>query len=188
MRPCNVKATSNRERIVRATLLALVCLPAVAIAQNAPVADAFRDNAKKSGENLMAAVAEFPADKFSYKPTEKQMSVGDIAVHLATGNDLLCGTIAGTKAPDRAKKLSGTDSKDQLIAALKETFAFCDQALASLDDSKLGEQLPFFGKTRSRASVMTLTTGDWADHYSQLAIYLRLNGMLPPTAQKKPAA
>jgi uncharacterized damage-inducible protein DinB len=188
VRACNVKATPKRERIVRVIALALVCLPAVAIAQNAPVAEAFRDNAKKVGDNLMAAAAEFPADKYSYKPTPAQMSVGDIVVHLAQGNDYLCGAIGGTKAPQRAK-LSGTDNKDQLIAALKETFAFCDQALASLDDSKLSEQLPFFGgKTRSRASVMTLTTGDWADHYSQFAIYLRLNGMLPPSAQKKPAA
>jgi uncharacterized damage-inducible protein DinB len=173
---------------VRTTILALVCLPAVAIAQNAPVAEAFRDNAKKVGENLVAAASEFPADKYSYKPTEKQMSVGAIVVHLIQGNDYLCGTIGGTKAPTRAK-LSDTDSKDQLIGVLKESFAFCNQALSSLDDSKLGEQLPFFGgKTRSRAAVMTLTTGDWADHYSQFAIYLRLNGMLPPTAQKKPAA
>jgi len=29
-----------------------------------------------------------------------------------------------------------------------------------------------------------LTTGDWADHYSQMANYLRLNGILPPTAKK----
>ncbi len=28
-----------------------------------------------------------------------------------------------------------------------------------------------------------ITTGDWADHYSQVAIYLRLNGLLPPTAK-----
>jgi len=39
----------------------------------------------------------------------------------------------------------------------------------------------------SRAGVIIITTGDWADHYSQEAIYLRLNGLLPPTAKKKPA-
>jgi Tfp pilus assembly protein PilZ len=51
----------------------------------------------------------------------------------------------------------------------------------------MGEALPFFGgRKMSRAAIMTLTTGDWADHYSQYANYLRLNGMLPPTA-KKPA-
>ena len=75
--------------------------------------------------------------------------------------------------------------KDVLVARLKETFDFCSKALAGVDDSKLGEQLPFFGgKTRSRAGIMTITTGDWADHYSQVAIYLRLNGVLPPTAKK----
>ena len=113
------------------------------------------------------------------------MSFGDVVVHLARGNDYLCGTIAGMPAPTRSK-VEVTDSKDMLVARLRETFQYCDQSLASLDDSKLGEQLPFFGgRTRSRASVTTLTTGDWADHYSQVAIYLRLNGLLPPTA--KPA-
>src|SRR6266550_1742076 len=134
----------------------------------------------------LATSEEFPADKYAYKPTPSQMSVGDIVVHLSQGNDYLCGTIGGMKAPDRSK-IAATDSKDALLARLRETFAFCDQALAPLTDTNLGEQLPFFGgRKMSRAAVMTLTTGDWADHYSQSAIYLRLNGMLPPTA-KKPA-
>lgn len=173
---------------MRTAVLALVCLPTIAIAQNAPVADAFKANAKHVSQNLVAAAEEFPADKYSYKPTDKQMTVGAIVLHLIKGNDYLCGTIGGTKAPDRAK-LSETDSKDQLLPVLKQSFEFCDQALSSLDDSKLGEQLPFFGgKTQTRAAVMTITTGDWADHYSQFANYLRLNNLTPPSAQKKPAA
>lgn len=164
---------------------AAALLPGLAAAQTSnPVSDAFRDNAHAMGQRLMAAADEFPADKFSFKPTPAQMSVGQIVVHLAEGNDYLCGTIGGMKAPERAK-VAPTDSKDVLVKRLKETFDFCDQALAKVDDSKLGEQLPFFGgHTRSRAGVMTVTTGDWADHYSQTAIYLRLNGLLPPTAKK----
>ncbi len=170
-----------------AVALAYACLPALAAAQGSPVADAFRDNAKHIGDHLMAAADEMPADKYSFKPTPAQMSFAEIVGHLSDGNDYLCGAIGAMKAPTRAK-VAATDGKDKLVARLKETFAFCDQALASLDDSKLSEQLPFFGgKTKSRASVMTLTTGDWADHYSQSAIYLRLNGLLPPTA-KKPGA
>src|SRR5580704_10707818 len=90
--------------------LAVVLIPGIAAAQN-PLADAFRDDAKRMSTNLTAAVDEFPADKFSYKPTPAQMSVGDIVAHLAGGNDYLCGAIGGTKAPDRSK-VSGTDSKD----------------------------------------------------------------------------
>jgi hypothetical protein len=162
-------------------------LPRFIAAQNTPVADAFRDNAKNEGKNLMAAADIMPSDKYSVKPTPAQMSFADIVVHLAQGNDYLCGAIGGAKAPERSK-IAATASKDELVGRLKETFAFCDETLAKVDDSKLTEQLPFFGgKTKTRAAVMTLTTGDWADHYSQTAIYLRLNGLLPPTA-KKPAA
>jgi DinB superfamily len=169
-------------------LIAFACLPSFAAAQGNPVSDAFKDNAKHEGTNLVAALDAFPADKYGYKPTPAQMSVGDIAVHLSRGNDFLCGTIGGTKAPERSK-VDATATKDALMARLKETFAFCDQALGGLDDSKLGEQLPFFGgKTQTRATIMTDATGDWADHYSQLANYMRLNGLTPPTAQKKPAA
>ena len=173
-------------RIYTAALAAIALLPGLATSQGNPVADAFRDNAKTQAKNLVAAAEEFPADKYSYKPTPSQMSVGDIVVHLSQGNDYLCGTIGGMKAPERSK-IAATDTKDALLARLRETFAFCDQALAQLTDANLGEQLPFFGGSKmSRAAVMTLTTGDWADHYSQYANYLRLNGMLPPTA-KKPA-
>ena len=173
-------------RIYSAALAAIVLLPGLAKSQGNPVADAFRDYAKSSAKNLVAAAEEFPADKYGYKPTPAQMSVGDIVVHLIQGNDYLCGTIGGVKAPARAK-MTGTDNKDALLASLRESFAFCDKALAPLTDANLGEQLPFFGGSKmSRAAVMTLTTGDWADHYSQYANYLRLNGMLPPTA-KKPA-
>lgn len=175
-------------RIYSVALAALVLLPRVSSSQQTnPVSDAFRDYAKSSAKNLIAAADAFPADKYAYKPTPAQMSVGDIVVHLAQGNDYLCGTIGGMKAPERTK-VAATDSKESLMARLRETFTFCDQALASLTDANLGEELPFFGgRKMTRAAIMTLTTGDWADHYSQYANYLRLNGMLPPTS-RRPAA
>ena len=167
-------------------VLAVSVLPSLAAAQQSnPVSDAFRQNAASEGKNLVAAFEEMPADKYGFKPTPAQMSFGQIAVHLSEGNDYFCGELAGTKAPTRSK-ISATDSKDVLVARLKETFAFCDSSLAKLDDSKLSEQLPFFGgRTQSRAAIMTVATVDWADHYSQTAIYLRMNGQLPPTAKRR---
>ena len=166
-------------------VLAMSALPAVVFGQASnPVADAFRQNEQQVEKNLIAAAEEMPANKYAYRPTAPQMSIAQIVVHLSQGNDYLCGAIAGTKAPTRAR-VDTTASKDALVARLKETFEFCDQALASVDDSKLGEQIPFFGgKPWTRAAIMTLTTGDWADHYSQLANYLRLNNLLPPSAKK----
>jgi hypothetical protein len=172
-----------RVRVIAITL-ALSVLPRLAAAQDASVSQAFRDQATSASKNLQAAAEVMPADKYGYKPTPAQMSFGDIVAHLVEGNDYLCGSIGGMKAPARAK-ITGASSKAELTGELKESFAFCDQAFAKLDDAKLSEQLPFFGgKTKSRASVMFVTVGDWADHYSQSANYLRLNGLLPPTAKK----
>jgi uncharacterized damage-inducible protein DinB len=166
--------------------LAVVLGPCVAGAQH-PVSEAFRQDAGTVGKNLLAAAADVPAEKYGYKPTQAQMSFADIVSHLSQGNDFLCGTIGGVKAPERSK-VTPADGKEALLGRLRETFAFCDQALAKLDDSKLGEELPMFGgRKMSRAAVMFVTTGDWADHYSQSAIYMRLNGLTPPTA-KKPGA
>ena len=174
-----------RSRLFLATLTAAVLPTLAAAQQSTPVADAFRDFAKYESKNLIAAAELMPADKYGFKPTPAQMSFGAIVDHLSQGNDFFCGGIGGKKPPERAK-MAGTDSKEALVARLKETFDFCEEALEHLDDSKLGEQVPWFGgKTKSRATAETVTTGDWADHYSQAAIYLRLNGLLPPTAKKK---
>ena len=169
-------------RFQTCVLLAAAVLPSLAAAQS-PVAEAFRHNAADVGRNLIGAAERMPADKYDYKPTPAQMSFGDIVNHLSMGNDFLCGAITGMSAPTR-DKVSVSDGKDALVRRLRETFQFCNETLGHLDDSKLSEQLTVFGMTMSRAGVETLTTGDWADHYSQAAIYLRLNGLLPPTAKK----
>lgn len=165
--------------------MAVMYLPRLVAAQTAPVAQAFRDNAGQEAKNLIAAAELMPADKYSYKPTPAQMTFGAVVDHLAGGNDYFCGLLGGVKPPTRTK-VEATAPKDALVARLKETFAFCDEALAKLDDSKLSEMLTlsFMPKPVTRAALMTITTADWADHYSQSAIYLRLNGILPPTAKK----
>jgi uncharacterized damage-inducible protein DinB len=172
----------NRARFL---VLMLAVSPTLVTAQApAPVAKAFRDDATDKAKNLIAAAEEMPAESFTFKPTPAQMTFAQVVLHLAQGNDFLCGAIGGVKAPVRAK-VADTTSKELLVARLKETFTFCETAIAALDDSRLSEQVPFFGgRMMTRAAIMTITTGDWADHYSQAAIYLRLTGHLPPTAKK----
>ena len=140
---------------------------------------------QRSARNLIAAAEAMPADKYNYRPTPAQMSFAAIQVHLANeGNDVLCGKSAGIEVPQRAK-VDTTATKEQLVARLKETFAVCEQAFAKMDDSKLAEPVSMFGMNMTRAMAVLITVGDWADHYSQEANYLRLNGLLPPTAQRR---
>lgn len=159
--------------------------PAAPPRSTAPVADALRQMTQRYSRILVAAAEAMPANKYNYRPTPAQMSFADIQVHLANeGNDVLCGKTAGIDVPQRAK-MDTTATKEQLIARLKETFQFCEQAFAHLDDSKLADPVSMFGMNLTRASAVLITVGDWADHYSQEANYLRLNGVLPPTAQRQ---
>jgi hypothetical protein len=167
--------------------LALCCPIITAAAQNssAPLADALRANEKRAQRNLVAAAEDTPADKYGFKPTPAQLSFGEVLVHLSGGNEFLCSAISGMPAPKRAK-VAATEPKQKLIDRLKESFQFCETALAKIDDSGLGAQVPFFGEGKvSRATAMLAASEDWADHYSQLAIYMRLNNLLPPTAKHR---
>ncbi len=171
-------------RTITAALLAAAVLPTLAAAQHAaPIADAFRRHATRMGRNLIAAAEAMPADKYGYKPTPAQMTFGEVVLHVAQDNDEACPPIADMKAPARAK-LAATDDKARLVARMRESFAFCDQALAHLDDSNIGGSVSAFGEKWTRAALMFERADDWADHYSQFAIYLRLNGLLPPTARQ----
>jgi hypothetical protein len=80
--------------------------------------------------------------------------------------------------------------KDTLVAQLKQSFEFCQRAFAQLTDASIGEQtsMTFRGQTRdvARASMVLGHALDLGDHYSQIANYMRLNGMLPPTALPRP--
>jgi hypothetical protein len=170
-----------------AMALALCCHIGTVAAQGSgtPVSDAFRTLAQRSERNLIEAAEQMPSNKYGFKPTPAQMSFGEVIAHLTEGNRFLCSSIAGM-AVGKGPKVAATDPKPQLVTHLKDSFQFCDSTLAKVNDAKLDAKVPFFGNREvSRASAMFITADDWADHYSQLAIYMRLNGLLPPTAKRR---
>jgi hypothetical protein len=147
-----------------------------------PVSDAVREILARQKNNLLAAVDEMPADKFGYSPTPAQMTFGHLVMHTTMSNIDLCSK-AGSMPPPPMKPAAETD-KVRLQASLTKSFLYCEAALGRVDDSKLGNQIEFFGGRQvTVASALISLTNDWADHYSAVAIYLRLNGLLPPTAQ-----
>jgi uncharacterized damage-inducible protein DinB len=171
---------------IQVIALAALCLTAAGTAQGqaTPVSDALRSNAQRQNRNLVAAAEEMPASKYGFKPTPAQMSFGDVISHLSGGNDFICSSISGVAAPKRPDVAKGAP-KDKLVAGLRESFQFCESALAKVNDSRLGEKVPYFGDQElSRAQVMVAAAEEWAGHYSQLAVYLRLKGLVPPTAKR----
>jgi hypothetical protein len=150
-----------------------------------PVATSLRMLVQRSQNNIVGAVEAMPADKFSYKPTPDQMTFAHLVVHIIGSNNSMCSKVADVPAP-KVEEVKETDSKDQLVSAVKASFSFCSEALAKMDDSKLGDSVEFFGGHQFPRAMGALgLASGWADHYGAAAMYLRLNGILPPTAQQK---
>jgi len=161
-----------------------------------PVTTVFRGRTMSLQRNIAQAFDSIPEAKFSYKPTPAQLSIGYIAQHLVSDNYLFCNNFGSMKATRAATDTTTADSvkaqwpKDTLVAQLKASFKFCEDAFAQLDDAKLADQITMTAggqsRTLTRAAMVLGHALDMADHYSQLANYMRLNNILPPTALPRP--
>jgi hypothetical protein len=185
-------------KLSTAAILALA-LPVRLVAQAPavdPITSAFRTRTMGLHRILAQAFDSIPESKFSYKPTPAQLSIGFIAQHIASDNYFFCNLFGDLKAPVAAEDTTTADSvkagwpKEKLVSKLKTSFTFCETAFAQLTDGKLGDQvtMTFRGQSRNaaRASMVLGHALDMADHYSQIANYMRLNNMLPPTALPRP--
>jgi len=183
---------------LHAVILALA-VPATLAAQAAggpqpnPVTTAFRTRITGLHNNIAQAFDSIPESKFGYKPTPNQLTVGYIAQHVAADNYFFCNSFGDKKATISAKDSATADTvkakwpKDSLVAKLKASFAFCQDAMGQLDDAKLSEQIQVTPTRQApRAGRVLGHALDLADHYSQLANYMRLNNILPPTALPRP--
>ena len=118
-----------------------------------------------------------------------------MAQHVASDNYFFCNNFGEQKSPadpeaQTPDSVRATWPKAKLVANLKASFAFCDAAFNQLTDANLADQITITFNNNSRQvtrSGMVLGHAlDLADHYSQIANYMRLNNMLPPTALPRP--
>jgi hypothetical protein len=173
---------------MKRSFLGLVVLwSAAALAQQtkSPASDVLRTMLSGREKATVAAFEEMPADKYGYKPTPDQMTFGHLAAHIVSSNYYFCANVGDVPSP-KVDEAKDTDGKDKLVAAMKASFAFCATALAKADDAKMNDNITWFdGKPRTRAWAFLGLASSWADHYGAAAMYLRLNGLLPPTAKKE---
>lgn len=173
----------------------LICLlafclavPTFARAQDAtanPLTAALRKQFDDYAKNLVATAEIMPEEKYSFRPTPENMTFGKTIGHIGDVNNAVCSKLFTPPATPFAKS-SETDSKEKLVAGLKASMDYCGEQFSKMTDANLSEMVPFFGGrqiTRLGAALAVIT--DFADHYAGLSIHLRMNGLLPPTAQKK---
>lgn len=186
-------------RFSRAALV-FVAVPLTLLAQQPPsnpITAVMKQRTLTFQQRLGEAFDSIPERIFGYKPTPAQLTIGYIAQHLADDNYFYCNQFGAMKGARATEDTATADSikakwpKDKLIAQLKTSFKFCEDAFEQLDDAKLGDQITRTlpngqSRTVTRAGPVMGHIIDMADHYSQLANYMRLNNMLPPTALPRP--
>ncbi len=171
--------------VALASLTAVATLPAQQPGSG-PLASALRAALTRVTANMPGAADLMPAEKYGFKPTPEQMSFGEIIAHEAQSNETLCAAIAGSAATPSESAAGATAPKDQLVARLKKSFDYCGTVIAQLNEGTLGDSVPFFGgRKATRARAVIVLAQDWADHYAQAAMYLRANGILPPSARPR---
>jgi uncharacterized damage-inducible protein DinB len=178
------------------TLALPITLAAQQPAPANPITTVFRTRTLAQQRTLAQAFDSIPESKFGFRPTPVQLTIGYIAQHLASDSYFFCNNFGSMKATIPTKDSTTADSvkamwpKDSLVAKLKASFAFCESALTQLDDARLADQLTmtFNGQSRTstRANYVLGHVADMADHYSQIANYMRLNNLIPPTALPRP--
>lgn len=193
-----------RRRFGLCALLGLLCvLPASVRAQDARVeqppsnriVSTFLGFGRPYGAWLVQAFDSIPESKYGFKPTPVQQSVAYIAQHLEDANYQLCTLFSGAKRVVSAKdSLADTVKarwpKDTLVVRVRKSLEFCGNAIRTLTDANLTDEMlagpPGAQVTVNKTRWLILLVTDLAEHYSQIAGYMRIMGMVPPSALPVP--
>jgi uncharacterized damage-inducible protein DinB len=135
---------------------------------------------------VLALVNAMPDDKFGFKPTPAQGTFAERAMHVATTDMALFGTL-GRHVPAATLANPKATTKADVVAALQTSFDYGTTALKELTDAQLAERvasMPFLGPTASRLKVIYFSMQHTQDIYGQLVVYLRLNGITPPASNR----
>ena len=168
-------------------LLALLAGAYTASAQSAnPLSGELRFMYNTIKNNLTRLADKMPADKYGYRPVPEVETFARRLAHIADANMSVCSGINGERKPLGA---SSKTSKAELVAALKESFEYCDMVFSSLTDenlmqptsSRLGGPFPPEA-TRSKLATLYNLVRHSNEMYGYMAVYLRLNGVVPPTS------
>jgi hypothetical protein len=170
----------------------------VAVAQNAAAKPAtvssVLDSAVGTVEREFVPAAEaMPEDKYSFAPTSGEFkgvrTFSQQVKHVAAVNYILGAAILVEKIPVDVGGENGPDSvksKAEIVKFLKESFAYLHKAVSSVNETnELGSiKMPFGEGNTTKLDMATLSTAHCFDHYGQMVVYLRMNGIVPPASRR----
>ena len=174
--------TAARRNYAVLLLACALALPATAAAQQNPFSTHTKWMYAGLKFMLLRSAEKMPEENYGFKPTEAVRSFGQIIGHTADSQYRFCAMAAGQPNPAPAIEKNKT-SKAELVAALKESFAFCDRVYDSMTDSAALEVVKFDGSAMPRLGVLNVNNLHDSEHYGNLITYLRLKNIVPPSSE-----
>ncbi len=177
----------------------LLFLSSVALAQANKPAEHHTINQVSTGgisnlENEFVPAADaMPEDKYSFAPTDGEFkgvrTFAQQVKHVAAVNYILAAAILEEKPPTDTGGEKGPDaitSKADIMKFLKDSFAYVHKAAATINDKNAVSNIkdPFGEGTATRLGMATAVAWHGFDHYGQMVVYLRMNGIIPPASRK----
>jgi uncharacterized damage-inducible protein DinB len=141
---------------------------------------------------FVPAAEAMPEDKYVFVPTGGEFkgvrTFGEQVKHVAAVNYIVGAAILGEKPPVDTGSENGPDSakiKADIVKFLKDSFAYAHKAVASINDKNMIEPIkgPFGDEPTTRLGMATVFAWHGFDHYGQMAVYLRSNGVVPPASR-----
>jgi DinB family protein/S-adenosylmethionine hydroxide adenosyltransferase-like protein len=145
-------------------------------------------------QSFVALADAMPADKYAFKPTDGEFkdvrTFGEQVKHVACSNFGFFNEIE-KKAPPEGCGSGGphpATTKDELMTYLRESFAYAGRVIRTMTPANALEPAGGpYGGTSTRLGLTTLAVWHASDHYGQLAVYLRMNRIVPPGSRPVPA-
>jgi uncharacterized damage-inducible protein DinB len=134
---------------------------------------------------LLRSAQKMPEENYGFKPADTVRSYGQILGHVADAQYTFCSIAAGEKNPGLDIEHTKT-SKTDLIAALNAAFAYCDKAYDAMTDATAVQMIKLFGSDAPRLSALTVNNMHDLEHYGNLATYMRIKGIVPPSSEQPP--
>ena len=151
---------------------------------NSGNADAMRAHWKHLSHIFTQVVAAMPEDKYDFRPTKKNSSFRDLVMRAIEDNYTNMGYVAGKsrqESEEFAQTYKNITTRAGILDALEDSYDYGDMVLADLNDQNASDMVTGTGGERTtRVGAALRAFEDNMDHYGNLIVYLRLNGIVPP--------
>jgi len=167
--------------------------PPPAQPQAPTMSQSFNRNLSGLEQEVVSLVEAMPEEKFGFAPTQGEFkgvkTFAEQAKHIAAANVMFASGIleekpamdpGGDNGPDTLK------SKAEIVKFMKDSFAYLHKALNTVTEANVMGLVksPWGPNKVTRLGLITMAHGHGFDHYGQLVVYLRMNGLVPPASRK----